>query len=180
MRLPLQISVRNVSLSDAAKDNIRDKAAHLDQYYDNITSCRVAVEAVNRNQRQGILYKVRVDMTVPGSELVVNRESDEDVYVTIRDAFDAVARQLEKHARKQRSEVKHHEAPPEARVSRLFSQEGYGFIENTEGYEVYFHRNSVLNGDFDKLAVGASVRYVEELGEKGPQASAVTVVAPFP
>lgn len=175
MRIPLQISVRNVSLSDAAKGNIRDKAAQLDQYYDNITSCRVAVEAVNRSQRQGVLYKVRVDITVPGSELVVNRESDEDVYVAIREAFDAALRQVEKYARKQRSEVKVHETPPEAKVSRLFPEEGYGFIDNPEGYEVYFHRNSVLNGNFDRLEVGAVVRYVEEMGEKGPQASTVTV-----
>lgn len=177
MRNSLQISVRNVALSKAAKDNIRDKAAQLDQYYNNITSCRVAVEAINRSQRQGIIYQVRVDITVPGSELVVNRESDEDVYVAIRDAFDAAMRQVEKYARKQRSEVKAHEAPPQARVTRLFSNEGYGFLESSEGYEVYFHRNSVLNGDFAKLEVGTAVRFVEEMGEKGPQASTVSVIS---
>ena len=176
MRIPLQISVRNVALSKVAKDNIRDKAAQLDQYYNNITSCRVTVEAVNRGQRQGTIYNVRVDMTVPGSELVVNRESDEDVYVAIRDAFDAAMRQIEKYARKQRSEVKYHESPPEAKITSLFPEEGYGFIESPEGYEVYFHRNSVLNGDFSKLEVGASVRFVEEIGEKGPQASTVTII----
>ncbi|MDH4100464.1 MAG: ribosome-associated translation inhibitor RaiA [Nitrospirota bacterium] len=176
MRIPLQISVRNVALSEVAKDNIRDKAAQLDQYYNNITSCRVTVEAVNRSQRHGTIYNVRIDMTVPGSELVVNRESDEDVYVAIRDAFDAAMRQMEKYARKQRAEVKHHESAPEARVARLFSNEGYGFIDSPEGYEVYFHRNSVLNGDFAKLEVGTAVRFVEEMGEKGPQASTVTLI----
>jgi ribosomal subunit interface protein len=109
MKLPLQITTRNVSLSEAAEAGIREKAAKLDTFYDRIMSCRVVVEAPHRHQQQGILYNVRIDITVPGTELIVKREPHEDLYVSIRDAFDAARRQLQTYARKQRGEVKLHE-----------------------------------------------------------------------
>ena len=176
MKLPLQITVRNVSVSEAAKDNIRDRAAKLDLFYDRIMSCRVIVEAPHRRQHQGVLYNVRIDMTVPGAELVVKREPDEDIYVAIRDAFDAARRQLEGYARRQRGDVKVHEAAPYARVSKLFKEDGYGFLETPDGREIYFHRNSVLNGGFDRIKIGTKARFTEEQGEQGPQASTVRVV----
>src|SRR4030067_658036 len=117
-------------------------------------------------------------MPVPGSELVVKREPHEDLYVAIRDAFDAARRQLEEHVRRQREAPKTEtarEAPAYARVARLLSAQDHGFLETHDGREVYFHRNSVLNGGFDRLKVGVEVRYTEELGEKGPQASTVAL-----
>jgi ribosomal subunit interface protein len=176
MAVSLQITVRNVSLSEAAEENIRERASKLDSFYDRITSCRVTVDAPHRRQHKGILYDVRIDMTVPGSELVIKREPHEDVYVAIRNAFDAARRQLEDFARRQRGEVKSHVAPPHARISKLFPEEGYGFLETPGGREVYFHRNSVLNGGFDRLKIGMEVRFAEEEGEKGPQASTVTPI----
>jgi cold shock CspA family protein len=85
-------------------------------------------------------------------------------------------RRLEDHSRRQRGSVKTHEGPPQARVSRLFPEEGYGFLETPDGAEIYFHRNSVLGAGFDRLEIGAEVRYVMEQGEKGPQASTVIIV----
>lgn len=176
MRTPLQISVRNVSLSDAAKENIRTKAEKLDQFHDGIMSCRVAVEAVNRGQQQGVLYSVGIDLTVPGSELVVTRQMHEDVYVAIRDAFAAARRQVQQYAKRQRSDVKTHEEAPVARIARLFPEEGYGFLETPDGREVYFHRNSVLDDRFERLEAGTKVRFAEEMGDEGPQASTVVQV----
>ena len=118
-----------------------------------------------------------IDMTVPGTELVVKRESHEDIYVAIRDAFDAARRQLEDYARHQRGDVKTHESSPHARVSKLFREEGYGFLETPDGREIYFHRNSVLNGGFDPLEIGMEVRFAEEPGDEGPQASTVKLIA---
>ena len=176
MELPLQVTLRDVSPSEAVEGYIRERAAKLDAFYDRIMGCRVVVEAPVRHHRKGGPFKVRIDLTVPGDELVVNRQSDEDLYVAIRDAFDAMRRRLEDYARRQRGSVKAHEAPPPARVSKLFPEEGYGFLETPDGSEIYFHRNSVLGAGFDRLEVGTEVRFVEELGEQGPQASTVTVV----
>jgi len=176
MRLPLQITVRNVSLSEVAKDDIREKAAKLDTFCDRIMSCRVVVEAPHRHRHQGLLYNVRIDMTVPGGELVVKREPHEDVYVAIRDAFDAARRQLQDYVRRQRGDVKIHEGAPHARVNKLFPEEGYGFLETPDGREIYFHRNSVLNAGFDRLEIGTLVRFAEEEGEQGSQASTVIPV----
>ena len=176
MKLPLQITVRNVSVSDVVKEDIRDKAAKLDQFSDNIMACRVTVDGPHRHRRQGMQYTVQIDITVPGTELVIKRQPHEDIYVAIRDAFDAACRKLQDHERQLRGEVKNHETATRARVVKLFPEEGYGFLESPDGYEVYFHRNSVLNGTFDRLSIGTEVRFVEENGEKGPQASTVAIL----
>lgn len=173
MQIPLQISSRNLSLSEAAEQNIREKAEKLEEFYERITSCRIHVEAPHRHSHQGVLYNVRLDITVPGKELVVKREPNEDLYVAIRDAFNAAVRQLKGYARKRRGEIKAHEETPHGYIARLFHDEGYGFIQTNDGRDIYFHRNSVRNGGFDELAENAAVRYVEESGEDGPQASAV-------
>ena len=178
MDLPLQITFRDVSPSPAIEARIRDQAAELEQVYDHIVSCRVVVESPHRHQHQGRLFGILIDLAVPGRELVIGRDpsqnhAHEDVYVAIRDAFDAARRQLEDHARRQRGEVKHHEGPSEGRVARIFAEPGYGFIETPDGREIYFHRNSIVDGDFDRLEVGTAVRFAEEAGEKGPQASTV-------
>jgi ribosomal subunit interface protein len=175
MKHPLQITVRNMSLSDAAKAAIQDKAAKLDAVDDRIIGCRVLVEIPHKHRHQGVLYNVRIDLTIPGAELVVTREPHEDLYVAIRDAFNAARRQLRQRRRKQDIDgvIPRPVPQPEARVSRLFPIDGYGFLETPDGREIYFHRNSVLHDGFDRLEVGTRVRYVEEEGEKGPQASTV-------
>jgi len=176
MKLPLQITVHNVSVSEAVRDDIRNKTVKLDHFSDNIIGCRVTVDSPHRHQHQGLLYNVRIDLTVPGAELVVKRQPNEDIYVAIRDAFDAAYQKLEDYERRLRGEIKTHEAAPHGRVIKLFPESGYGFLEAPAGYEIYFHRNSVLNGAFNRLKIGTEVRYVEEQGEKGPQASTVVIV----
>src|SRR5262249_59757507 len=104
-------------------------AEKLDSYYENIMRCRVVVEAPVRHQGHGGPYTVRIDLTVPGNELAVNRQAEEDLLVAIREAFDAMRRRLEDYARHQRGAVKAHESIPLAHVTKLFSEEGYGFLE---------------------------------------------------
>ncbi|RMG93002.1 MAG: ribosome-associated translation inhibitor RaiA [Zetaproteobacteria bacterium] len=106
MQLPLQITAHNVELSDIARDTIRKKAEKLDQFFDHIMRCRVTVDAPHRNQNKGILYNVRIDVTVPDDELVVKREQHEDLYVACREAFDAMRRQLQSYVDKRRHNVK--------------------------------------------------------------------------
>ena len=179
--IPLDITWRNVSPSPAIEDDIREKANKLDQFIDEIIKCRVVLEVPHRRHHKGKLYHVRLDISVPGSEIVINREPDqhaarEDVYVSIHEAFDAARRQLQDYARRRRREVKGHEAGPFARISRLFPDDGYGFLETVDGREIYFHKNSVLDASFESIVVGMEVHFSEEEGEKGPQASTVKVV----
>jgi ribosomal subunit interface protein len=110
MQIPLQVTLKDMPASEAVEVRIREKADKLSRFYDKISSCRVVVETPQRHQHQGKLYNVRIDLTVPGAELVVNRAENEDVYVAIRDAFVAITRQLEDFARRQRGEVKNHSA----------------------------------------------------------------------
>ena len=176
MQNPLQISTRNISLSEVAENSIRERAGKLDQFYNRIMSCRVMVEAQHKQQHKAIDYHVRIDITVPGHEIVVKRPSHKDIYVAIRDSFNTAKRQLESFARKQRGDVKNHVAPPQGRVAKIFHDEGYGFLEGAESYEVYFHRNAVLDDAFNTIEIGTLVRYTEEMGENGPQASTVSMI----
>ncbi|HEX9758292.1 MAG TPA: HPF/RaiA family ribosome-associated protein [Nitrospiria bacterium] len=176
MKIPLQITVRNLSLSEAAEADIRRRVEKLESFCDKIVGCRVTMEVPHRHKHQGVLYNARIDITVPGKEIVVKREPHEDIYVSIRDAFNAARRQLQNYLRKKRGEVKVHEEVPIARVIKLFSEDGYGFLETPDGYEIYFHKNSVLNGGFENLNIGTEVRYSEEEGEKGTQASTVVPI----
>ncbi len=181
MQLPLQITFRNLDRSDAIEARILKCAEKLNQFHDRIMSCRVAVEALHKHHRHGNRYHVRVDVTVPGSELVSSREPEEhhaytDVYVAIRDAFDAVRRQLDGYGRRQSGQIKAHAIPPHGRVVELISDDDYGRIETPDGRLVYFHRNSMVDADFNKLQIGAEVRFAEEMGEHGLQASTVHVV----
>jgi cold shock CspA family protein len=169
------MTVRDLSLSEAATAEIRAKAADLETYYDSIISCRVVVEGPVRHHHTGP-FTVRIDLSVPGAELVVDRHADKDLYVAIRDAFDAARRRLEDYARRQRGTVKVHEEASRGRVTKLFPEAGYGFLETPEGREIYFHRHSVLHPGFDRLEIGMEVRFAEEEGEKGPQASSVAIV----
>jgi len=175
MELPLQVTSRDFELTEVYKDEISEKAAKLDQFYDRVIRCRVVVETPHRHHHEGKLYNVRIDITVPGSELVIKREPDEDLNVAIRNSFDAAYRRLEEFSKKQRGDVKHHEESARAVVSKVFADKGFGFLTTPDGREIYFHKNSVINNGFKKLKVGAEVRFVEEEGEKGPQASTVVV-----
>jgi len=176
MELPLQITSHDFALTAGLEAEIRDRADRLDSYYDRIMRCRVVIEAPVGHHRHGGPFKVRLDLTVPRGELVVNRQADEDLLVAIRDAFDAMRRQLEDYVRQNRGKVKIHEAPPHGRITKLFLHEGYGFIETVDGREIYFHSNSVLEPGFVQLEIGTAVRFFEEQGGKGPQASTVAFV----
>jgi cold shock CspA family protein len=181
MELPLQIAFHNLPHSGAIEQVIRDKAERLDRFCDHIMGCRVVVEMPHQHHQHGNLYQVRIDITVPGEEIVVNREPSahtafKDITVAIRDAFDSALRQLEDYVRRRRGLVKAHETLPHARVARIYPHEDYGFLTTPDGREIYFHRQSVVHGNFDQLEAGTEVTFVEEEGDKGPQASTVKVV----
>jgi ribosomal subunit interface protein len=179
MQIPLQITFRDIEHSDPVEQYVRQKAAKLDALDPRVTSCRVAIELPHRHARHGEHFRVRIDITVPGGEIVVGhdpgeKKTYEDLYAAIDSAFDDAGRRLQDFVRRQRSDVKAHERALHGHVVKLFTYEGYGFLRTPEGDELYFHRNSVLNGAFERLKIGGRVRFVvEELGDGGPRASTV-------
>jgi len=198
MQLPLQITFRNMEPLAGVEESVRAETEKLETFYKQVMGCRVAVEVPHGHHRKGNLYHIRIDLTLPGEELVVKHEPSlskgirqaggaemkkrlevkvphRDIHLAIRDAFKIAGRRLQDYARRQRGDVKTHEAPSIGRVSKLLPGEGYGFLITLDGREVYFHERSVLNRGFRRLKVGSKVSFVEEQGEQGPQASTVRI-----
>jgi cold shock CspA family protein/ribosome-associated translation inhibitor RaiA len=178
MQTPLEIEFRHLDRSEAVEKHIKDHVRKLEECFARITRCEVVVEQPHRHHHQGNLFHVRIVLSVPGRELVVSRapaenHAHEDVYVTLRDAFRAMRRQLEDYARELRGDVKQHAEPPRGRVISLNPEEAYGLLETPDGREIYFHHNAVRGGGFNQLKVGDHVHFSEELGDRGPQASTV-------
>jgi len=181
MRLPVEIRFHNLDRSPAVEAVVREAAAKLEQFVDSIMSCRVTVEGPHKRHQQGNLFAVHVDVRYAGGEVVASREptahqAHEDVYVAVRDAFKAARRQLQDRVRVRRGEVKPHTAEPHGKIRSLDPTRDCGLIETSDGREIYFHRNSVLNSTFEQLKPGVEVRFSEERGDKGPQASTVRVI----
>lgn len=181
MQSPVQIEFDGLPPSESVSANILSHIDHLERLFPRMIDARVVVEQSSHRHRKGNPFHVRIEVNVPGERLVVNRDPGKnmahtDVYVAIRDAFQAMQRVLQDYARKQRAEVKHHEAPFSlGRVIRIFPYEGFGFIGTADEREVYFDANAVVDKDFELIEVGTTVRFCEELGEKGPQATTVHV-----
>jgi ribosomal subunit interface protein len=95
--VPIQLTIKDIPESPALEDHIRKRAEKLQQYYKRITSCRVVIELPKKHQHHGKLFNAKIDVTVPGKEFVATHQDDKDVYVAVRDAFDAITRQLEEH-----------------------------------------------------------------------------------
>ena len=199
MKWSLQITYRNVKPTATIEEWIRGEAEKLDTFYNHIVACRVAVEIPHRHHRRGGLYHIRIDLRVPGGEIVVNREpslaaevrhlgkpvsskqleldgSQKNLRVAIKSAFRTAERRLQNYARCQRGEVKLHVHADQAVVSKIVREKGYGFMTAGDGREIYFHENSVLDEGFSRLELGTMVSFVEEPGEKGPQASTVRII----
>jgi cold shock CspA family protein/ribosome-associated translation inhibitor RaiA len=176
MQIPLKIAFEGgLTATDALRERIEREAGKLEQFAGRITACRVAVIGRSGRHQQGGLYQVRIHIIVVDR----NPEADhahEDAYVAVRDAFNAARRRLQDHERRSAGQIKIHEVPPHGRVARLIPEQDYGFIEASDGREIYFHRNAVMNDSFDKLKPGAEVRFAESEGDKGPQASTVHLI----
>ena len=194
---PLQITFLHLAVSPVVELWVRLEAANLERFYKRIMGCRVAIEQSHRYVK-GSPYRVRIDLTVPGGELVVNHEPtlkskarqtgeaeirkhlearspNKHLRQAISDAFKAAGRRLQDYVRRQRGDVKHSQSRPVAKVNQLFRTKGYGFLLTGEGREIYFHKDSVLNRAFGRLRVGSTVTFAEEQGDEGPQASSVKI-----
>lgn len=170
----LQITLRDMPNSQALDTHIRDKIRKLEDIFSHVISCRVVVEMPHRHHQQGKEFGVNIDLGVPGTEIVVNRRHHEDPYVALRDAFDAARRQLEDYVHKLRRETKAHVQEYSGRIARILHKEGFGFITDPDGTELYFHRDNVVTPRFERLKAGDTVHFVEEYDAGRPQAKRIS------
>jgi cold shock CspA family protein len=154
---------------------IRREIRKLASFSNRILGVQVTVTAPHRRlHREVIRYQVRIRIEAPIKDLAVKRQEHADLLTAVQEAFKAARRLVQDHVRRHRAPVSSTASASRGRIAKVFPYEGYGFIEGTDGDEVYFHRNSVLGGTFEALAEGATVRYTAEDGRKGLQASTVT------
>lgn len=190
MQFPPEIAFRGFEPDEWLKDTVRREIDRLDDYFDRIVGCRVMVELPHQRREEGNPYHVRIELSVPGRNLVVSRspkarERERETQMSALDeAFGAIRRRLEDYARELRGDVKRKQEQSHGRVWQLYPGgspgERYGFIRTPDGSDVYFHENSLLGSDFDHVEIGAEVRFHEEQGDEGPQASTVRLLERAP
>ena len=186
MQVPMEIAFHNIAKSDWAEDAIREHVARLEEIYERLITCRVRVDQRANNSNHTIPPVVRIEMSVPGhDDLVVAHEPDHlqrkfqspDLHNAINEAFRIAERQLAefKDRRADHTAAAGHEANHEflGQVAELTPERDFGFVMTKEGGLLYFHRNSMLSGDFDGLRRGQEVHYVEAVGDTGPIATKV-------
>jgi cold shock CspA family protein len=179
MQTPIEIAFQHCEPSEEIRAEIAKQAKRLERLSDRITSCHVAISGPQTRHRQGDVFKIDVRIAMPEHHDVIVTRTHGDAperehpLVAVREAFDAAVRQIEDAARDMRGQIKEHMAESHGRVTKFLAGEDCGFIETAEGREIYFHRNAVLGGAFDRLTIGSEVRFVEEKGVKGAQASTV-------
>lgn len=182
METPIEIDFQGMAANPNVQDAIAKHVTQLEERFGRITAGRVVLKAPGEHHRTGGLYEINIRLTLPeGREVNIGRtaQNDErhsDLNFAINDAFKRARRQLQDQVRKLQGQVKHHDGPPIGTVVELDPLGEFGFIETNDGREIYFHRNSVLDGAFLDLAVNSRVTYAEETGDKGPQASTVKLV----
>lgn len=175
MKTPLKITMRDIPHSEALDMHIRDKVEKLEGMVENIISCHVVVTVPHKHQHQGKEFNVRIELNVPGKEIIVNRDHHEDVYVALRDAFDIVKRKAEDYIQRLKRHTKDHESEYVGRVVQLFPQEGYGYIGRADGARFYFHRDNLVSPSFENLKEGDEVKFIEDVYSEQLHAKRVSV-----
>ena len=188
MQVPMEIAFHNIDKSEWAENLIREHVAELERIYERLITCRVRVEKRANNSRHTIPPVVRIEMSVPGhKDIVVAHEPEHlqrkfqqpDLQTAIKETFRIAERRLTefKDQRNDRTAVGSHEAANEflGQVAEMTPERDFGFLMTKEGGLLYFHRNSMLSGNFDDLRRGHEVYYVQGTGDTGPIATKVRV-----
>jgi ribosome-associated translation inhibitor RaiA/cold shock CspA family protein len=190
LQIPPEIAFHNLESVPWAEDEIRARIAKLEKMYERLITCRVRVDQRNDNATHTIPPVVRIELGIPGrKDLVVSHEPDylqhkfqtPDLHNAINEAFRIAEEQLSEYKRQlqDRSKEPFHAVENQAlgQVADIDPDGDFGFILTATGSLLYFHRNSMLSGNFADLRRGDEVHYIEELGDTGPTASKVRVKA---
>jgi cold shock CspA family protein len=181
-----EIIFNAVDRSEWIENTIAERSGKLERFAQGITRCHVALKQEQGSHRKGNVYSVTVEVRIPPQHDLAATKQKEIVDMAtqlpavINAAFGAIERQLKRTAALRRNEQKLHAADGQAHgiVEKLFALDGYGFLRTVDdNRQIYFHRNSVRNDDFERIAVGTEVRFSEEEGDDGPQASSLHVVS---
>jgi cold shock CspA family protein/ribosome-associated translation inhibitor RaiA len=188
MQVPLEIAFHNIDSSEWVEQEIRARVEDLERIYGRLTSCRVRVDQRAKNETGTIPPVVRIELGIPGRrDLAVTHEPDHlqrkfqrpDIRNAIHEAFRIAERRLRelKEWREDRAHQPAAEADREflGQIAELYADRDFGFLINNDGALLYFHRSSMLTGNFDSLKRGDEVHYVEQLGDTGPLATKVRV-----
>lgn len=175
MKLPAHIHFQGLEPSDALEASAREHVHKLETFAPDIVACRVAISLEQKHKHQGRPFSVRIDLSLPGHELVVNKVQHEDAYVALRDAFDNMKRQLEDVVRRRRGQEKLHPVPLHGEVVRIDDANGCAFIRTPGGDEYYFSRDNLVGTPFEHMQTGAAVQFLPELGGQGRQAKRVSL-----
>jgi cold shock CspA family protein/ribosome-associated translation inhibitor RaiA len=182
MQAQPEIDFQGMKASPGVEAAIARHVEQLEQRWGRITACRVVLKAPSAHHRTGGLYEVHIHLSLPdGHEVNVTRtptadERHSDLTFAVDDAFKHARRQLQDELRRVEGQVKQHEEPAIGTVVRIDPAGEFGFLEDRDGEEIYFHRNSVVEDGFTHLRVGSRVTYAEEMGDKGAQASTVRLL----
>ena len=183
MQITPEVIFKDLDRTPWVEELIAERMAHLEKFSQEITRCHVTLSHEQGSHRKGNRYSVMVEVRLPKHDLAVKKhkqivEMQTQLPAVINEAFGAIERQLKRTMALRRREAKVHNGQPHGMVEKVFEDDGYGFIRTVEDdRQFYFHRNSVLHDDFERLKVGTEVRFTPEQGEKGPQATSVQVVA---
>jgi cold shock CspA family protein/ribosome-associated translation inhibitor RaiA len=187
LQVPVEIAFHNIESIPWAEEEIRTRIAKLEKIFDRLITCRVRVDQRATNGHNSIPPVVRIEMSVPGRDLVVSHEPEHlqqkyqrpDLHRAINEAFRIAEHQLVEYKRqlRDRSGEPLHEVASQAlgQISDIDPGGDFGFILTNTGSQLYFHRNSLLSGEFSALRRGQQVHYVEDMGDTGPTASKVRV-----
>lgn len=171
----VQITIRDITNSSVLESTIRTKAEKLSRFYNRIIKCTIVVEQPQKRKHQGKIYNIRIDVRVPGKALISTHKCNQDVYIAIRDAFEAITGQLEVFSCKRHGRTKTHTDIMHGHITRLMPNDGYGFIEGWDGNEYYFSVTNVAHPHFASLTVGDSVQFTSESNSEGRQAHHVVL-----
>jgi ribosome-associated translation inhibitor RaiA len=192
MQVAPEITYHDVPKAGWIEDYVRQRIGRIERLADDIIACRVAIEREQHNHQTGNRYRVRVELSIPPrKELVAAKtgtvaDPHADLRPVIKNAFEAVERQLKKESAKRRGAVKHHDSEPRAFVVELDPELGYGVLETDLGTRYHFNRGAVLHDDFDRLIEGTEVRFEPDpgndtgdtdLGDEAFRASTVQIIS---
>lgn len=184
MQRPLEIAFHNLDSSPSLEAEIRQHVERLETRCGHLIGCRVSVEALHQQHRTGNPHEVHITLSLPGKEIVVSHEphharenrAHPDVRTCVRDAFKVAERRLDDHKGQLRADTSTPSANAlSGQVVQIEPGADHGFLNNSNGSQVYFHRDSVTDGRFEDLTEGDVVHYVEERGDAGPTATKVRV-----
>ena len=181
--IPFQISFLDFPESDAVWLAVQKRIEKLEIYFKRIIRCEVAISLPHRHRHTDRLYHIQIRILLPGDDIIITKkpvhnEAHRNIYVAIRDSFNAAERLLREKVRVLRNETKTHQQEERriGKITKLFYQDGYGFLTTRDGRELYFYKNSLLNQKFEQLEIGQRVRFLEESGEKGPQVTSMSMI----